>query len=314
MLRLVARRLLFAVPLMFFVSIAIFVLLRAAPGDPAAAVAGQNSSLEQIDRIREEMGLDEPLVEQYWSWLQDAIQGDLGTSLFSSQPVMSSVVDRLPPTLSLTICATILSLLIGIPAGVYAAAHRGSLADRAITLSASLGLAIPSFWLALILVLVFVTNLGWFPPTGYVGITDDPLGWLRSVALPSLALALPAVGVFARQTRSELIEVLQSDYIVAARGRGLTRRQVIYRHGLKNASIPVVTILGLQIVGLLGGAVIVEQVFAIPGVGNLAITSVSRRDMTMIQGIVVLTSLVVVAVNLLVDVMYGYVNPRARSR
>jgi peptide/nickel transport system permease protein len=234
--------------------------------------------------------------------------------LFSSQPVMRSVVDRLPPTLSLTLCATVLSLVVGVTAGMVAAARSGSLTDRAITVASSLGLAVPSFWLALILVLLFVSKLGWFPPTGYVGLTDDPVGWLKSITLPTIALAVASVGVFARQTRSALIEVLQSDYIVAARARGLTRRQVILRHGLKNAAIPVVTILGLQIVGLLGGAVIVEQVFAIPGIGNLAITSVSTRDMTVIQGIVVLTSLVVVAVNLVVDIVYGYVNPRARSR
>jgi peptide/nickel transport system permease protein len=313
MVKVVARRLVVAVPLVFAVSIVIFILLRVAPGDPAAAIAGQNSSLEQIARIREKMGLNEPLVEQYWHWLSAALHGDLGTSLFSSQGVMSSVIDRLPATLSLTFCATILSLCIGVPVGLYAAARAGSLADRAIMVSCSFGLAIPSFWLALILVLVFVSKLGLFPPTGYVGITDDPIGWLRSIALPSLALAVAAVGVFARQTRSALIEVLQSDYIVAARARGLTRRQVIVRHGLKNAAIPVITILGLQVVGLLGGAVIVEQVFAIPGIGDLAINAVSRRDMTMIQGIVVLTALVIVAVNLLVDVVYGYVNPRARS-
>jgi peptide/nickel transport system permease protein len=177
----------------------------------------------------------------------------------------------------------------------------------------SFGLAVPSFWLALLLVLLFVNNLGWLPPTGYVGLTVDPVGWLRSVTLPSIALAVPAFGVFARQTRSALIDVLESDYIVAARARGLSERQVIWRHGLKNAAIPVLTILGLQVVALLGGAVIIEQVFAIPGVGNLAISSVSRRDVIMIQGIVVLTALVVVAVNLVVDLLYGLVNPRARS-
>lgn len=313
MARLVARRLVGAVPLVLLASFSVFVLLRLAPGDPAASVAGQNSTLEQLDRLREQMGLDQPLLVQYGQWLGDAVRGDLGTSLFSSQPVTTSVFDRLPPTLSLTVCATLLSVLVGVPLGIAAATRAGSGRDRAISMFSSIGLAIPSFWLALLLVLVFVSRLGWLPATGYVALTDDPIGWARTMVLPSIALALPAIGVLARQTRSALLDVMHADFMTAARSRGLSVRRTILRHGLKNASIPLVTLLGLQILSLLGGSVIVEQVFAIPGLGSLAISSVSTRDFTMIQGVVVLTAVVVVVVNLLVDIAYAYLNPKART-
>lgn len=316
MLRVVGRRLLAAVPLVFVVSVGIFVLLRLTPGDPAAAIAGQsqNTSLEQLERLREQMGLNRSLPVQYWEWLQGAVRGDLGTSLFSSQPVATSVVDRLPPTLSLTFCAIVLSVVVGVPLGVLAASRRGSLADRIVTVVTALGLAIPGFWLGLLLVLVFVSKLGWFPPTGYVGLTSDPVEWARRMVLPSTALALAAIGVLARQTRSALLQVMDADFITAARARGLTRRRAIWKHGLKNAANPIVTLLGLQVLALLGGSVIIEQVFAIPGLGSLAITSTSTRDLTMVQGIVVLAALVVVVVNLLVDLAYAYVNPKARTR
>lgn len=311
MLRLVARRLITAVPVVLGVSIAIFLLVRLVPGGPAEAVAGQNSSPEQIERLNAQMGLDEPMLSQYVDWLSGAVRGDLGTSLFSSQSVTTAIVDRLPPTLSLTISATVLALLLGVPAGVLAALRPGSLLDRGITALASAGLAVPGFWLALVLIAVFVNRLDWFPPTGYIGLTEGIGDWARTIALPSVALAAAAGGVIARQTRSALIDVLDADFIIAARARGLGRRRVVLTHGLRNASIPVITILGLQIVSLLGGSVIIEQVFAIQGVGTLALNSVSLRDFTMIQGIVVVTSIVVVVVNCVVDILYAVVNPRA---
>lgn len=314
MTSLVLRRLLGAIPLLFVVSISVFALLQFVPGDPALSIAGETATREQLERIRDDLGLDRPFTAQYASWLADAVNGDLGTSLFSSQPVADAIWSRLPATLSLTFTSTLVALAIGVPAGIVSAVRPGGLIDRGVTAIASVGLAIPTFWLGILLVVVFARNLGWFPPTGYIGITDDPVQWARALVLPSVALGSSASAAIARQSRSALVEVLQRDYITAARARGMGYGRVVAKHGCKNAAIPVLTVLGLQVVALLGGSVVIEQVFAIPGVGSLAINAVSRRDITMIQGVVVLSALIVVAVNLVIDVLYGYVNPKARSR
>jgi peptide/nickel transport system permease protein len=314
MLRLVVRRLLTTLPLLVVVSLGVFLLLQFVPGDPAFTIAGETASLEQVARIREELGLNEPLVQRYLDWLGNAIQGDLGTSLFSSQRVSDAVMARLPATLSLTFVSLFIALTVGITAGDIAAVRPGGLIDRGVTTIASIGLSIPSFWLGLLLVTAFTRWVHWLPPTGYVALTEDPIGWLRSLILPGLALGSSASAAIARQTRSALVEVLQRDFITAARARGMSFRRVLLKHGQKNAAIPLLTIVGLQAVGLLGGSVVVEEVFAIQGVGSLAIASVSRRDLSMIQGIVVLSAVIVVVVNLVIDLLYGWVNPKARVR
>jgi len=314
MLRLVVRRLFTTVPLLIVVSLGVFVLLQFVPGDPAYTIAGETASLEQVERIREELGLNEPLVGRYLSWLGDAVQGDLGTSLFSSQSVAEAVLARLPATLSLTFVSLLIALVLGVTAGDIAAVRPGGFIDRGVTTIASIGLSVPSFWLGLLLVTVFARWVHWLPPTGYVPFTESPVDWLRSLLLPGLALGLSASAAIARQTRSALVEVLQRDYITAALARGMSFRRVVLKHGQKNAAIPLLTVVGLQAVALLGGSVVVEQVFAIQGIGTLAITSVSRRDLSMIQGIVVLSAVVVVLVNLVIDLLYGYVNPKARVR
>ena len=314
MLRLVVRRLLTTVPLLIVVSLGVFVLLQFVPGDPAFTIAGETASLEQVERIREELGLNEPLTERYLNWLGNAVQGDLGTSLFSSQPVSEAVLDRLPATLSLTFVSLLIALVLGITAGDIAAVRPGGLLDRGVTTLASIGLSVPSFWLGLLLVTAFARWVHWLPPTGYVALTESPVDWIRSLILPGIALGSSASAAIARQTRSALVEVLQRDYITAALARGMTFKRVLLKHGQKNAAVPLLTIIGLQAVGLLGGSVVVEQVFAIQGIGTLAITSVSRRDLSMIQGIVVLSAVVVVAVNLIIDLLYGWVNPKARAR
>lgn len=314
MLRLVVRRLLTTLPLLIVVSLGVFVLLQFVPGDPAFTVAGETASLEQVERIRQELGLNEPLVERYLGWLGNALQGDLGTSLFSSQSVADAVTARLPATLSLTFVSLFIALTVGIAAGDIAALRPGGLLDRVVTMIAAIGLSVPTFWLGLLLVTVFARWVHWLPPTGYVALTEDPIDWLRSLILPGIALGSSASAAIARQTRSALVEVLQRDYITAARARGMSFRRVVLKHGQKNAAIPLLTIVGLQAVGLLGGSVVVEQVFAIPGLGQLAIAAVSRRDLSMIQGIVVLSAVVVVLVNLVIDLLYGYVNPKARVR
>ena len=313
MTRLVLRRLLLAVPLLLAVSLAMFLLMELIPGDPAAAIAGDQATASILEQIRERLGLDAPVFERYFDWLGGAVQGDLGTSLFNSQPVLESIKDRLPATLSLTFAATVLALVIGAAIGIVAAQRPTSLLDRAITALTSVGLAMPSFWLGLILIVVFVHQLAWLPPTGYVPLTEDPVEWARSITMPALALGIPSSAVIARQTRSALIDVLQRDYVRAARARGASRTSIVLRHGLKNAAAPIVTVLGFEVLAMLGGSIIIEQLFAIPGFGDLVFAAVQTRDLTVIQGAVVVTAVLVVLVNLVVDLLYAYANPRVRS-
>jgi peptide/nickel transport system permease protein len=309
---LVARRVAGVVPLLLFVSAVVFILMELVPGDPALTIAGDSSSPQQVAEIRRQLGLERPLPVRYWDWLADAVRGDLGTSLFSSQSVSDAVGTRLPVTLSLAAGSIIVAILIGVGGGVTAAAHPGGWTDRVVMVLASFGLAVPAFWLGLILVLLFSRTLGLVPPTGYVPLSSDPVQWLRSLLLPSVTLGAAASAALARQTRSALVAVLRRDYVVAALARGKSWVSVLAKHGMKNAAVPVVTVLGLQVVNLIAASVIVEHVFALPGLGSLAIQSVARRDIMMLQGVVVVATLIVVGMNLVVDLLYGYLNPKVR--
>lgn len=307
------QRLIATVPLVVIASIFIFGLVHLMPGDPAETIAGDSASEEQIEAIRVQLGLDRPVIVQYADWASRAATGDLGTSLFGGVRVADAIMARLPVTLSLTLAATAVALIIGVSAGVTAALRPGSLVDRLVTAAASLGLSVPNFWFGLILVVVFALGLGWFPATGYVPFGQDPVGWARSLALPAIALGTSGASGLARQTRGAMVDVLQRPFIQSAEAKGLPTRVVVGKHGLKNAAIPVVTVLGLQLSSLLSGAIIVEQVFALPGLGQLAITAVNRRDIPTIQGIVLATTLIVAFTNLLVDICYGWLNPKVRS-
>lgn len=309
---LVARRIAGVVPLLLFVSAVVFILMELVPGDPALTIAGDSSSPQQVAEIRRQLGLERPLPVRYWDWLADAVRGDLGTSLFSSQSVSDAVGTRLPVTLSLAAGSIIVAILIGVGGGVTAAARPGGWTDRVVMVLASFGLAVPAFWLGLILVLLFSRTLGLVPPTGYVPLSSDPVQWLRSLLLPSVTLGAAASAALARQTRSALVAVLRRDYVVAALARGKSWVSVLAKHGMKNAAVPVVTVLGLQVVNLIAASVIVEHVFALPGLGSLAIQSVARRDIMMLQGVVVVATLIVVGMNLVVDLLYGYLNPKVR--
>lgn len=309
---LVARRVAGVVPLLLFVSAVVFILMELVPGDPALTIAGDSSSPQQVAEIRRQLGLERPLPVRYWDWLADAVRGDLGTSLFSSQSVSDAVGTRLPVTLSLAAGSIIVAILIGVGGGVTAAARPGGWTDRVVMVLASFGLAVPAFWLGLILVLLFSRTLGLVPPTGYVPLSSDPVQWLRSLLLPSVTLGAAASAALARQTRSALVAVLRRDYVVAALARGKSWVSVLAKHGMKNAAVPVVTVLGLQVVNLIAASVIVEHVFALPGLGSLAIQSVARRDIMMLQGVVVVATLIVVGMNLVVDLLYGYLNPKVR--
>lgn len=314
MLAFIIQRLLALLPLLFIVSLLVFSLVLLIPGDPAYMLAGENATPEEIAEIRTEMGLDDPVLLQYARWTGGVLRGDLGTSLFSDQPVLEVLLERLPVTLSLAFAAILVSLLVSIPAGVIAGTRPGSLADRLVTLGASTGLAIPNFWLGLMLILIFAIWNGWLPATGYVPLTEHPGAWLRHILLPAITLGLSAAAILTRQLRGAMIEVMNQDYIRTARAKGLAWRFVVLKHGLKNAAIPMVTILGLQANYLLGGTVIVEQIFGMPGLGQLAVASVFTRDLPMIQGVVIMAVFVAVFVNLLVDISYGYFNPKVRPQ
>lgn len=314
MLKFFLWRLLGAVPVFLVVSFLVFGLVLLIPGDPAVTIAGPDATTEQIVAIRTELGLDRPFLVQYADWLGGALRGDLGTSLFTSRAVTTSIRDSFPVTLALTLSAVLVSLLVSVPLALASALRRGGWGDRLATVASSIGIALPSFWLGLMLVLVFSLTLGWLPATGYIPLTDDPAGWLRHITLPALTLGIAAAAESTRQLRGSVIEVLQQDYVRTAWAKGLRARMVVGKHVLKNASVPLVTVTGLQVTLLLGGALVVEQVFGVPGLGQVAIGAVTTRDLPVIQGIVLVAVLAAMLSNLLVDLTYGYLNPKVRTR
>jgi peptide/nickel transport system permease protein len=314
MLRFILQRLLALIPLLLIVSLMVFSLVLLIPGDPAYLLAGEDATVEEVEAIREEMGLNKPVLVRYALWLGALVQGDLGTSLFSDQPVLDVILERLPVTLSLAISAILIALFISVPAGMIAGTRPGHLVDRIVTVGSSIGLALPNFWLGLMLVLMLAIWNPWFPATGYIPITESLVGWWQHILLPAFTLGLAASAILTRQLRGAMVEVMQQDFVRTARAKGLPYRTVVAKHAFKNAAIPMVTILGLQANGLLGGTVIVEQIFGMPGIGQLAVASVFTRDLPMIQGVVIMSVFVAVLVNLVVDISYGYFNPKVRPR
>ena len=312
MFRLILQRLFALVPLLFIVSVLTFSFTSLLPSDPVDLILGDTGTVEQHEMLRERMGLNEPIHVRYLQWLGRAVQGDLGSSYFNSVSVMGAVMQRLPVTLSLTAVSAFIAIVVGVAAGVAAALRPRSWVDRFATLGATFGQAIPNFWFGLILVAIFAVSLRWFPATGFTPITESPTEWLRSVILPSIALGTSSSAAIARQVRSAMVGVLQQDYVRAARAQGLSARRVLFKHALTNAMIPVVAVLSFQITVLLGGALIVEQVFAINGLGTLAIAAVRQQDIPMLQGLVLVMVGLVVAVQLATDVIYGLLNPKAR--
>jgi peptide/nickel transport system permease protein len=312
MLRLVIQRLLALIPLLFIVSVLTFSFTSLLPADPADLIVGEQGTPEQYAAVRERLGLNQPIVTRYLRWVDRAAHGDLGTSFFNSVKVTDALMQRLPTTVSLTAVSALIAIIVGLAAGIAAALRPRSLVDRFATLGATFGQAVPNFWFGLLLAAIFAVGLRWFPATGFTPITQSPWDWLRSVTLPALALGLASSAAIARQVRSAMVGVLQQDYIRAARAQGLSKRRVIFKHALKNALVPVVAVLSFQITVLLGGALIVEQVFAINGLGTLAITAVRRQDIPMIQGLVLVMVGLVVIVQLATDLIYGYLNPKAR--
>jgi len=308
----VARRVGQLVPVLLIVSAVVFFVFRIIPGDMAVMRLGQNADPESITAMRKLLGLDRPLYVQYVEWLGNAARGDLGTSYINEQSVTSLVLQTFPATLELAVLGMLLALVLSVPVGILAALRRGSWLDHIARVMALIGFCMPRYWLAVLLISLLAVQVGWLPPAGYADLSTDPAGNLRHAALPVLSLGLTIAAVQMRFLRSSLLDVLGQDYVRTARAKGLPPRTVSLRHALKNALIPFVTVVGLEMGSLLGGLVVVEQIFSWPGIGWLMINSITQRDYAVVQGSVLLIAAGVVAINLVVDVLYGYLDPRIR--
>ncbi|HVZ46605.1 MAG TPA: ABC transporter permease [Ramlibacter sp.] len=306
------RRVLATLPVIFVVALIVFSLLYLSPGDPAMLIAGDQASAEELEHIRVSLGLDEPFLVRFGSWLWQILGGSLGVSIFTNMPVGSLIAARVEPTISIMVLTLLFALAVGVPLGIAAAAKPGGWVDRISMSSAVLGFSVPGFVLGYLLAYVFGLKLGWFPVQGYSPLGDGVVHWLRSLALPALSLSSIYIAVIARTTRAAMLDVLQHGYIRTARAKGAGRASLLYVHALRNAALPVVTVVGIGVALLIGGAVVAESVFAIPGVGRLTVDAILRRDYPVIQGVVLLSSLMYVVVNLLIDLLYVVIDPRVR--
>jgi peptide/nickel transport system permease protein len=311
-LQYLSRRVLSLIPTLFVVAVVVFTLVHMTPGDPAAAMLGPEATQEQIQKVRNDLGLNEPIPTQFVKWVGRAVTGNLGTSIFLSQPVTAAIAQRVEPTGLLTLLATVIAVGLGVPAGVIAASRHNQLGDRVMMVLALLGLSVPSFWLGLNLILLFGVRMPILPAAGYTSLAEDPLDALRHLILPAFSLGFAQAGLIARMARSAMLDVMRQDYMRTARAKGLAQRLVIYRHGLRNALIPTLTVIGLTISTLAGGAVVTETVFNLPGAGRLLLQSVLRRDYPVIQGAVLCVALLYAVVNLVVDLAYAWIDPRVR--
>jgi len=300
----IIRRLLLGIIVLFVVTIIVFLFVKIIPGDPALTVLGFDATKEQIEALRQELWLDRPTIVQYWHWLTGAIKGDLGQSIMYRRDVSSLIAMRLPITLHLAIMAFILSTVLGITAGIICAIRWGKISDSIISLFANVGIAVPVFWLGMLGIYYFGLTLSWLPIQGYTSPFDDFWQSTRQAIMPTICLAIPSIAILARQTRSTMLEVVRQDYIRTARIKGLKERVIIMKHALKNALIPVITLLGVQIGILVGGSVLIENVFNIPGMGRLMVNAMFNQDYMIVQGVVMISALVVVLVNLLVDIWH----------
>ena len=312
MLGAIISRIVATIPVMGIVALFVFSLLYIAPGDPAVVIAGDQASPADIERIRKGLGLDRPFVVRFGEWSWNIAQGDLGTSMFTGLPVTKLIAQRLEPTLSLMVVTLILSVVIAVPTGVLAAWRAGSWIDRALMAFAVCGFSVPVFVVGYVLAYVFALELDWFPVQGYTPLSAGLGPWLGNLMLPSIALGFGYIALIARITRASMLEVLQQDYIRTARAKGMGQLGIMFVHALKNAAVPIVTVIGIGVALLIGGAIVTESVFAIPGLGRLTLDAILRRDYPVIQGIVLLFSFVYVLVNLIVDVLYTLLDPRIR--
>lgn len=312
MLGYIVKRVLSLIPVLFVVSVAIFLIVHLTPGDPAAVILGIEASEEQIEALNEEMGLNLPIHEQYFNWVTGVLQGDFGHSYFMNESVTESIFSHLGPTLSLAILAEVVALVIAIPIGIIAAYRRGTLTDQTLMMISLLGMAIPSFLLGLLFMLYFGVYLQWLPIAGYEPLSEGLWEHIRYLILPAVSLGTIQAALVARMTRSSMLEVLNTNYIKTARSKGIKEFKVIAKHAFRNAFLPILTVIGQSFGTLVTGAVVVETIFNLPGLGQLIINSIERRDFAVIQGVVLFVTLVYVCINLLVDLLYGLVDPRVR--
>jgi peptide/nickel transport system permease protein len=311
--RFIAQRLLLTVPVLVGMSLLVFLLLRLVPGDPALVILGLRATPEGIAAIHRDLGLDLPIYQQYALWLSNVVQGNLGQDYRSHEQVTTLLGQRLPVTLELTVLAMLISIGVAVPLGVAASRRTGSGVDRIALSLGVVGISIPDFWLAIMLILSISLGLGLLPSSGFTPFSESAIGNLKSVVLPALTLAAGLSAVLTRVTRSSMLEVLGQEFIKVSRAKGLPEQQVVYRHALPNAAIPIVTVIGLQSGYLLGGAVIVEQVFSLPGVGNLVVNATLERNYPVVQSAVLVVALMFILVNIFTDIVYAYLNPRIRS-
>lgn len=308
----ILRRLSLLIPVLLIVGVIAFGLVHLTPGDPAVIMAGEEASPQQIEEMRERMGLNEPLPNQFVSWFANAARLDFGDSIFLRQPVTEAMIERVQPTFLLTFYSLTLALCIAIPAGVIAAVRSNSFVDRVLMVMSISGAAIPNFFLGIVLILLFAVILRLLPVGGYVDIGADPVEHFKRMLMPTVALGFASAGLLARMIRSTMLDVLRDDYVRTAYAKGLANRHVILRHALRNALIPAMTVLGISFANLLSGAIVVETVFSLPGMGRLVVTSITRRDFPVIQGTVMVIATIQVVVMLLIDILYVYIDPRIR--
>ncbi|TMV86874.1 ABC transporter permease [Thioclava sp. BHET1] len=313
MLRFLARRIVIAIPTILLISMFVFGLQKLLPGDPVLAMAGEERDPATIAMLRQKYHLNDPIPQQYLYWIEGAAHGDLGISLRTREPVLTLIGQKLPVTIQLSIMALIIALAIGIPTGVLSAYRKNTWVDWLSNIVALSGLSIPNFWLGIMLILLVSVRLGWLPASGYVPFWDDPLLSLKTMAMPAFVLGTGLAGTLMRHTRSAMLGVLKSDYVRTARAKGLAENSVLVKHALRNALVPIVTVTTLIFGDLLGGAVLTEQIFTIPGFGKMVVDAVFSRDYAVVQGIVLCTAVAFIAMNILADALYRLLNPRMRS-
>lgn len=312
MLQYSVRRLVQLLPPLLLLSLGVFLLTHFIPGDPVLTMLGENATTESVSRLRHELGLDRPLPLQYASWLANLLKGNLGTSIVTGYPVAETVLERFPVTLTLALFASLVSIIVAIPAGILAATNRNTIIDYAILLGTLIGISVPSFVVGILMILFFSVRLGWFPAVGYTPFTENFLAGLHSMTLPAIALGLLFTAVIARMMRATMLEVISQDFVRTARAKGVTERKVEYSHALRNALIPVVTVIGINFAQLLGGTVIIESVFSLPGLGTLVVSAISSRDYPVVQAVILLVATAFLLVNIVVDLICGLLDPRIR--
>lgn len=306
------KRLLSVIPVLFVVSTIVFLILQLTPGDPALVILGDEASQEDVDNLREQLGLNRPIHEQYLSWIFNALRGDLGESFYMNKSVVEAILSHIGPTISLGILSLLIAIILAIPMGIIAARRKGTVTDQSVMVFSLLGMSIPNFLLSLFLILIFSVSLRWLPVAGYQPLSEGLWEHLRFLILPAIALGTAHAALIARMTRSSMLEVLNANYIKTARAKGVKERWVIYKHALRNAFLPILTVAGQSFLSLMGGTAIVETIFTIPGIGQLIVNGVMRRDYAVVQGAVLYVTFAFVFINLAIDLLYGIVNPQIR--